>query len=302
MRSLLLILLVLAFACSACSAIIISPDTFCSKYAGALFGDGADATNQTSLIRAVVVRAATGCPAGIGPGTSCENPTTTIATYPAFIGLFDPKSPVLEYFNGEDKFRVDVPDFTTNSTELTALVDHLVSFFGSAFGCTAAGFPAFSPTRWSNLHLVHKNMHLDQEDFDFFNAAVTTSLASYGVVEDDLLAVALPFLQTFGRCAGSREICTAEGCEIARNSVSGSTGLSNLQPGCVMRESLRLTQVKIDSAIIHLQGEAADSAKKWGMPVLGLAGTYFILTVFILFLTSLIFHRVKGIPKYSGGR
>ncbi len=287
---LLYALLAIAFASSATQAIITAPDTFCTKYTGALFGNSSDASLQAALVSAVVVRAATGCPQGVGPGLSCTNPSTTIATYPAFKGLFAADSPVLVYFNGEFKFRPDVPDFTTNSTELGALVGHLVSFFGATLGCNGAGYPLLPPTRWSNLHLVHKNMNLTQEEFSYFNNAVLTSLRSFGAGDDDLLHVVAPLLATFGRCAGGREICTQDGCDIASPS-RDRAGNDNIQPKCIVEENQRLTQDKLTSAILYIEDDADKMVRRYSMPALGLAATHFALAFVLVVLASVILHR-----------
>jgi len=78
-------------------------------------------------------------------------------------------------------------DFVTgypNNPNLGGLAAHLVSFFGTALGCTAPGFtnanqavPAFY--NGGNLYETHYNMGITAAQFSYFNTQVLYSLLSY---------------------------------------------------------------------------------------------------------------------------
>ncbi len=281
----LIVLAFLAVAASSSHAAVTTPSAFCTKYTTALYTTGSNVTLQDTFFDAVIKRAATGCFEGVGSGLFCENPAGhTADVYPAFTGLFHASSPLLAAFTA-------APDYVTNATAYAVLVEDFTSFFGVALGCSFT--PAVAPpTRWSTLFGA---TYLDQTSFAYFNTALLTSFASFGVEQPDLDEVVAPYLQSFGRCSGPREICSVDGCEIATNSISAVTG-TNVQPGCVTRENLRLTQVKIDAVI----KKADDNYDKYAVPLMGVTAAHFALIIVVLALAAVVVHRSgKGMVSHS---
>ena len=220
-------------------AVLPTGQSFCQYYTGALFGaaNANDPGNQTALIQAVVLRAATGY-----TGATPYGPVS-------FLGLFadDPANPVRDIFAGRVQYRPDydptmpatfAPNYVGGAaTDTAILVNHLVSFFGAAFGCATTN-PAFNTyngqpkllPRSTTLQQVHGGMGITEIQFSFFNSVLAQTLESFGVTKDDVVGTALPLLLSFGRCSAkyTNTICSDPSCQYA----------TPAEPGCVAQDIL----------------------------------------------------------------
>jgi hypothetical protein len=210
---------------AAVSATRAADQTICQYYSGALFGGYAnDAVNQYNLVKAVVTRAVLG------------DATTT----PVVPGLIKAASPTLTFFDGTTNSRANggsvnndhptgtgntSPNYLTNGPALNYLVDHLISFFGSALGCKAYAFPAY--TGVTSMKAVHAGMKIDATIFNYFNEQVALSAKSYGVTDADVATVG-SVLASFGRATAAdgtqndASICNQDGCP-CQTGYSGNT-------------------------------------------------------------------------------
>jgi hypothetical protein len=199
----------------------------CDKYTKALFVNNT-AENQLALITAVVNRAVLGDSAKSVPGILA--PEGGLAVY--FTGA--------ENTTNQDGMAVsenfldgaaDLPTPDPNSNT-AMLLDHLYQFFGSVFGCTAAGFPAYAGD--PDMFRVHKFMGITAEQNDYFINQVGLSAASFGVTAADVTTIYNYLDDTYNtRCAPpltasdgvpayligtNPSICTADSCPMAMDS------------------------------------------------------------------------------------
>jgi hypothetical protein len=270
----ILALLAALFALTQADALAVTPAGFCPKYAALVYTTaGSNVTAQHAFFDNVFQRAALGCAAGVGAGLPCANPINT-DIYPAFKGFLDVNSPVLASF----------ASLASNTTALSTGVETFATFFGNALGCSLGTTP--DAVRWSTLFGISS---LSKAAFDAFNSAVVTSFASYGVSAEDSAAVLVPYLGSFGRCAGEREICAVDGCDVATNSVNAA-GSQNIQFGCVLRENTRLSSLKIDSVV----SENKDEIKKLAVPTMVVGSIILAILLLTTILVCIILHKVKG--------
>ena len=129
--------------------------------------------------------------------------------------LLLPLLPLCQYFNGSFNYRhtgePPAPDYLTDKQALATLAAHFVSFLGDSLGCT--GEP-FNKTDYNpDQAYVHELMGIGQREMDYFNEQFARTLLSFGVTQDDLDGVVVPFLGLYQRGAGMmREICTEPDC------------------------------------------------------------------------------------------
>jgi len=163
-------------------------------------------------------------------------------------GLFD-NSATKGFFDGSINYRANGPvlgPFTgnhslgglvspnapaysaTNSPYLPFHAEHLIAFFGNAFGCSATNFPVYSNLSpvpgygTFNQYQVHANMNLTQTQFSAFTSIFISSLTSMSMNSTDLNFVS-SFLSGFERNTLSitNSICTDVSC-VCANGITGT--------------------------------------------------------------------------------
>lgn len=173
--------------------IAVAQDSICVKYTKAVFGDDT-AANELALVTAVVNRAVLGDTNSSIPGILADEGGLA----PFFTGAGPTTNRggdtgvAVNFLDGAG----DLPALTGNTG---ILLDHLYQFFGALLGCAAAGFPAY--TGDPDMLRVHKFMSITQEMNDFFITQVGLSASSFGVTDDDVMAIASVLDSTFNtRC------------------------------------------------------------------------------------------------------
>jgi len=96
-----------------------------------------------------------------------------------------------KYFDGSKP--LNSIDFTSNAVAAANLERGLVSFFGSALGCTDG---TISPYVGEPLFNVHRNMGISDIEFNSFNSQLVNVLAVAGVSAADQAAVAAVLAST----------------------------------------------------------------------------------------------------------
>jgi hypothetical protein len=166
-----------------------SQDSFCQRYAIALFGN-ANATTEQNLITAVVTRAVSG----------------NTAVSPSVTGIVNVPSQV-KYFNGTGGG--SGTNYYTNSAAFNSLAGKLVNFFATAMGCREMSLSSVA-----NMKSVHGPMNIPANVWnDFINQLVYT-LQSFGITatgQTGDLTYAAALLQQFG-LNGPQQICAQSGC------------------------------------------------------------------------------------------
>jgi plastocyanin len=158
--------------------------TFCQKYAQALFGAD-NLTTELDLITAVVDYTA---------GNVAVAPQTT------------------KWFNGKNNgFNFLAPQ---NSAALATLIQHLIAFFGNALGCVAPGYPPVVNPNMKAIHTFPKP--IDKSAYEYFNQVVLGFAYTAGVQTADLYSLATA-LDTFrnGGASGVDQVCQASDCNKA---------------------------------------------------------------------------------------
>jgi hypothetical protein len=223
--------------CTADSNIVRGTQSICQWYAASGTDHGNDAVNQYRLVKALVTRAILGNSTG----------ESSLVNVP---GLVKAGSPTLTFFDGTTNSRANggsvnnnhpagsgtaSPNYLANPDALNYLVDHLVSFFGSALGCTGYAFPAY--TGVTSMKAVHAGMQINAAVFNYFNEQVALSAKSYGVSDDDVTTVA-GVLGSFGRATAAdgvlndASICNQDGCP-CQTGYSGNTCTATAAAGGV---------------------------------------------------------------------
>jgi len=95
-----------------------------------------------------------------------------------------PNTPTQQYFNGS--FPAGSYNFLANATAVGVLEASLVAFFGAALGCSDPTYPAYTG---ANMTYVHRNMAINEVDFDYFNNELLAVMAGAGVSSTDLTSV-----------------------------------------------------------------------------------------------------------------
>ena len=95
-------------------------------------------------------------------------------------------APTLKYFNG-----VKPPGSMNflnpkNQAALDGLVNGLITFFGTALGCSDETIGPYGGPSMTN---VHKRMRINENEFNFFNLQVLNVLRTSGVARADLITV-----------------------------------------------------------------------------------------------------------------
>jgi hypothetical protein len=201
----------------------------CNKYTTALFVNNT-AVNQLALITAVVNRAVLGDPAQSVPGILAPEGGLLVYFNAAENTTNQDGMAVMENFLDGAGGLPNTPPPPNSSTAM--LLDHLYQFFGSVFGCTAAGFPAYMGD--PDMFRVHKFMGITAEQNDYFINQVGLSAASFGVTAADVLTIYNYLDDTYNiRCAPplkeahgtpayligtNPSICHADSCPMAMDS------------------------------------------------------------------------------------
>ncbi|CAK3933114.1 Hypothetical predicted protein [Lecanosticta acicola] len=109
------------------------------------------------------------------------------------------------------------------------LLTHLYEYFGYLLGCSQFGMTTMPYAGSTNMYQVHKFMALDVNEVGWFIQNVGLSAASFGVSNDDVMAVGTALNNAFGyRCspamsipktatAEPQSICIADDCPISPN-------------------------------------------------------------------------------------
>jgi hypothetical protein len=119
------------------------------------------------------------------------------------------------------------------------LLTHLYSFFGALLGCSQYGMAPFSAYDGDpSMYRVHKFMDLNPAQVGYFITQVALAGASFGVAQEDLMAIGTTLGNVFGvRCApevtlapsfGSQlqSICIDESCPLSPNATCAAYGPS----------------------------------------------------------------------------
>jgi len=172
-----------------CLSQVRAQNTFCERYTGALFANGAafslNSSLQFNLVDAVVRRAVFGI-AQLG----LPNNVT---------GLYYETNNA-PYFNGADYPFINY-GLPANLGVLNLLINHLDQFFMLALRCRAGA--AANPWTFTNLTTIHAQMMITQVIESAFIGQVAASLTSYGVpnlvTANSDLGYVVPLMQLFGR-------------------------------------------------------------------------------------------------------
>jgi len=168
-------------------------NTFCQRYAAALFGTST-ATTQASLLGAVVTATVTG---------NMKSKFLNIS------GLIN--SPLNKpYFDGT---KPPMVNFITDAGQYATLADHLLRFFGGALGCME--YAIVNPYTQVDLKAKHAAMLINKATYGEFVGQLAGALISYGVSSatgpnDDLTGPAA-LLGMFLK-GSPAEICSQSDC------------------------------------------------------------------------------------------
>ncbi|CAM1505102.1 Fc.00g107390.m01.CDS01 [Cosmosporella sp. VM-42] len=96
------------------------------------------------------------------------------------------------------------------------LLTHLYQFFGSLLGCSKQGMPGFAAYKAdASMYKVHKFMDLNYAEVTYFITQVGMAAASFGVSDDDVMAVGMALNSLFNvRCAPATTVIKAQGSEL----------------------------------------------------------------------------------------
>jgi len=177
-----------------CCGSAVAQNTFCQRYAAALFGSSS-ATTQGNLLGAVVTAAV------VGKKDSKFMNISGLVNMP----LNKP------YFDGTKPPKIN---FLTDTAQFNTLADHLIRFFGGALGCME--YAAANPYTMVDLKAKHADMAITKAVFDEFVGQVAGALISFGVSSatgptDDLTFPAA-LLGMFLKGNPTAEICSAADC------------------------------------------------------------------------------------------
>jgi len=178
---------------SSCVTSALGQNTFCQRYAAALFTTSTAAT-QGSLLGAVVTSTIVGV-----KNNKIMNVT----------GLIN--SPLNKpYFDGT---KPPMVNFITDKAQYDALADHLLRFFGGALGCVE--YALANPYTQVDLKAKHAAMAITKDVYNDFVGNLAGTLISYGVSSltgpnDDLTGPAA-LLGMFLK-GSPAEICSAADC------------------------------------------------------------------------------------------
>jgi hypothetical protein len=206
MKFLALLVVVFCFLCTVdaqTTPVQFQSGSLCDRYTNALAsvvgGNQTSLVAETNLITAIISRIILG-----GSANGVVVP-----------GLIAPGSPILPVFQGAVPFRANPTNYTdpSQSAALARLQSHLVTFFGTAFGCTAPGFPV--PPSYITMRRVHSGMGITAAGFSYFITQAGLTLESFGVDPLDIHTIAVPFLNGFGLCGGDNQICEDVECPLA---------------------------------------------------------------------------------------
>jgi hypothetical protein len=188
--------------------------TFCQKYAAALYPPGNPA-NQTQLLTAIVVRAAV---VGGTFGTIVVSP------------LFAQSGPLYNLFAGVTKYEPNPNNYVSDPVQQGMLAGKLVAYFGALFGCENSGVGGPGAINTPDMYSIHKNMSINSAMETYFNNALANTLQSFGVTNSTDLAQASTALSFFYRCGspiqnnayisnstsiGRTQICGTSDCMLA---------------------------------------------------------------------------------------
>jgi len=124
----------------------------------------------------------------------------------------------------------NMPSAGNKASNQYMLVTHLYSFFGLLAGCTKVGtgdFPAYGGN--TNMYEIHKFMDINPTEMAYFITQVGTAAASFGVTNDDVMALGSALNMYFGNRCGpmasivpgspveSQSICQDASCPVAAN-------------------------------------------------------------------------------------
>lgn len=223
---------------------VVAVDTICSYYTRALNSGSANSIQQAATIQAVVVRAFTG-------------DSTTTPVVPGLIAL-DSAGGLKSFFDGTRTIitrpgvAAQAINFITPGTAQTTLVTHLVSFFGTALGCNAPGFPQpktllFSPS----MAQLHSAMGINNAQLTYFTNQIVLSITSYAgslTRQSDADAIT-NFDKGFGRGAtdaavaglglsatpgASQQVCIAADCPLGAGSGASLVSAPGLAIGIAL--------------------------------------------------------------------
>lgn len=163
--------------------------TLCEKYSTQLYGSDTAATEH-QFMSSVISRAVLG------------NQT---ATFPGVPGLFANNSLTFPFFHGDLNYTTNptnyIQSYQQSGFNATAAFGEIaakfVSYFGYGLGCTASGFPSYQGN--PNMTAIHHGMHINWAQMQYFDQQIALSLLSFGVSQQDVQTVALPYLYDFNR-------------------------------------------------------------------------------------------------------
>ena len=197
-----LLLLLVASRCEGSSLTETGPSlgrnlTLCERLSTALLGNYSGAA-ETAMVAAVVSTAWLGTPDyqhGIN-----------------VFGLANPLSPLVPLLQGSVSYRHDnsSTDLLGNLTAYAALASKLVAQLGEPLGCSADGFPRYSPHH--SPHWVHEKMGIGKAWMLFWGRQLTDALLYWGAEEGAGMDAVRSWLNSFHKGAGENEICTQSDC------------------------------------------------------------------------------------------
>lgn len=96
------------------------------------------------------------------------------------------------------------------------LLTHLYQFFGSLLGCSMQGMSGFAAYTGSpSMYKVHKFMNLDYAETTYFIQQVALAAGSFGVAEEDIMAVGEALGGLFNvRCGPSTVVITSQEADL----------------------------------------------------------------------------------------
>jgi hypothetical protein len=203
--------------------VIVAVDTICAKYTKAVYVNNT-AANELEFITGVVKLAIF--------GNATLNVPGILAAEGGLVGFFSGEAGNTTN-RGDTAVSVNFLDVTSNQA---TLITHLRQFFGSLWGCSAAGFPAYAGD--PDMLRVHMFMGITQMQNDYFITQVGLAASAFGVSDDDVRAVTNMLDSTFNtRCpplltesdavplilvGTNPSICQAPSCPLAVNSTCGT--------------------------------------------------------------------------------
>jgi hypothetical protein len=225
----------------------MAQNTFCQRYAAALFPTDTAIVAQGNLLGAVVTATVKGRTAW----NSKKNFTGLLGS-----ALNKP------YFDGTKAPKIDFTS-PTNADQFTALATHLVQFFGQALGCVeyAAG-NTYSITP-EMIKEKHAAMAINKAVMDDFVTQVVFACLSFGVpggtsATDDLAGPAALF-GMFNK-GSPAEICSADDCAMFNDYQHFMTDATTWW---VKGSDPRVTEAKlVKGGYVHFDLAAADNVQE----------------------------------------